>query len=565
MSMDKSKTIDLEGEKQVSESRQPSIVSSSTANGIETPEVREEDANKDQEKSYVETEKPVEYPKGLEMFFIMLALVLSITLCSLDQTIVATAVPKITDQFGRLQDISWYGSAYFLTLGAFQSLWGKIYKFFPLKTSFMLSIFIFELGSLISAVARNSMTVIVGRAIAGLGASGVAPGMYTIPAFIAAPEKRATYTGFIGLSYGIAAVAGPLIGGGLTAGASWRWCFYINLPIGGLAILVILLTFKTPAGVKVVDATLKEKLLQMDFIGTALVMGASLSLLLALQYGGVTHAWNSSVVIGLLVGFVLIIIALIGVELWLGERAMLTPRLIRQRTVWVNAIWSFFFAGSYFITLYYLPIYFQSIDNQSPIGSGVRNIPLIALFSVATFASGKAITKTGTAAPYLVISSIIVTIASGLLYTLDIGTSTGKWVGYQILAGFGYGIGLQVPVVISQAFAAPSDMAPVTSIIIFSRTIGGTFLITAAQSGFINQIIHKLSNTAPTVDPALVTETGATTLRQNFSGAELNGILHSYAWGIKVAFAITTASCGITVIASLFTKWTNVHHKKQRS
>lgn len=139
------------------------------------------------------------------------------------KTIVATAVPKITDQFGRLQDISWYGSAYFLTLGAFQSLWGKIYKFFPLKTSFLVSLLIFELGSLISAVARNSTTVIVGRSIAGLGASGIAPGVYTIPAFIAEPEKRATYTGFIGLSYGIAAVAGPLIGGGLTDGASWRW------------------------------------------------------------------------------------------------------------------------------------------------------------------------------------------------------------------------------------------------------------------------------------------------------------------------------------------------------
>ncbi|EXA36520.1 hypothetical protein FOQG_11247 [Fusarium oxysporum f. sp. raphani 54005] len=555
----------LDEEKQASESREPSIVTSSTANGTDAPDFNEGDANKDQEEGVSEAEKPIEYPKGLEMFFIMLALVLSITLCSLDQTIVATAVPKITDQFGRLQDISWYGSAYFLTLGAFQSLWGKIYKFFPLKISFLVSILIFELGSLISAVARNSTTVIVGRSIAGLGASGIAPGVYTIPAFIAEPEKRATYTGFIGLSYGIAAVAGPLIGGGLTDGASWRWCFYINLPIGGLAVLVILLTFKTPTGVKVVDATLKEKLLQMDFIGTALVMGASLSLLLALQYGGVTHAWNSSVVIGLLVGFVLMVTALIGVEFWLGERAMLTPRLIRQRTVWVNAVWGFFFAGSYFITLYYLPIYFQSIDNQSPIGSGVRNIPLIALFSVATFASGKAITKTGTAAPYLVVSSVIVTIASGLFYTLDIGTSTGKWVGYQILAGFGYGIGLQVPVVISQAFAAPSDMAPVTSIIIFARTLGGTFLITAAQSGFINQIIHKLSRTAPTVDPALVTETGATTLRHNFSGAELDGILHAYAWGIKVAFAITIAACGITVITSLFTKWTNIHVKKQRS
>jgi hypothetical protein len=243
-------------------------------------------------------------------------------------------------------------------------------------------------------------------------------------------------------------------------------CFYINLPIGGLAALVILLTFKTPATVKRVDATLREKFLQMDFPGTALVLGASLSLLLALQYGGVTHPWNSSVVIGLLVGFSVMVLALIAIEIWQGERAMLTPRLMRQRTVWVNFVCGFFFAGAYFITLYYLPIYFQSIDNRSAVGSGVRNIPLIALFSVVTFASGKIITRTGTAAPYLVASSVVVTISAGLLYTLDIGTSTGKWVGYQILAGFGYGMGLQIPLIIAQAFAAPNDIAPVTAIII---------------------------------------------------------------------------------------------------
>lgn len=202
----------------------------------------------------------------------------------------------------------------------------------------------------------------------------------------------------------------------------------------------------------------------MDFPGTVLIMGASIALLLALQYGGVTHAWKSSVVIGLLVGFVAMVLALILVEIWQGELAMLTPRLMCQRTVWVNGVWGFFFAGSYFVTLYYLPIYFQSIDNVSPIGSGVRNIPLIIMFSITTYAAGRVITKTGIAAPNLTVGSVIATIAAGLLYTLDINTSTGKWVGFQILAGFGYGLALQVPIVIAQAYAPPSDIASTTAI-----------------------------------------------------------------------------------------------------
>lgn len=204
----------------------------------------------------------------------------------------------------------------------------------------------------------------------------------------------------------------------------------------------------------------------MDPIATALIMGALACFILALQYGGQTHAWNSSVVIGLIVGFVVMTIALVAAEIWQGERAMLTPRIVRKRTVWVNCVWGFFFAGAYFTTLYYLPIYFQSIDDASPIGSGVRNIPLIVVFSVAVFGSGRIITKTGVATPYMVVSSVIVTIASGLLYTLDVGTSTGKWVGFQILAGFGYGLALQVPVVVAQAFSEPVDMAPTTAIIV---------------------------------------------------------------------------------------------------
>ncbi|EED22155.1 efflux pump antibiotic resistance protein, putative [Talaromyces stipitatus ATCC 10500] len=295
------KTHQVEPEKQKQkqtetvESNEPSIVaSSSTVNGREKPGMLEDDGTATQEKGVDEPQPPksVAFPKGVEAFVIVLALVLSMGLMSLDQTIVATAIPKITDQFNKINDVA----------------------------CFVVSIFIFELGSLICAVAPNSTTLIVGRAITDLGASGIASGVYTIAAFAAEPRKRATWMGIIGAAYGVTAVLGPLIGGGLRMGCpgggeSKMLCFYINLPIGGLAAFVILLTFKTPATAKRVDATLKEKLLHMDFPGTVLIMGASIALLLALQYGGVTHAWNSSVVIGLLVGFVVMVLALMMVEI----------------------------------------------------------------------------------------------------------------------------------------------------------------------------------------------------------------------------------------------------------
>ena len=502
-----------------------------------------------------------QFPHSFKLVSIVVALALSIFLVSLDMTIVATAIPEITSEFNSLPDVGWYGSAFFLTIAAFQSTWGKIYRYFPLKISFLLSIFIFELGSLVCAVAKNSVTLIVGRAIAGVGGAGVASGAYTIMAFSAPPSRRAAFTGFMGAAYGIASVAGPLLGGVFTSNVTWRWCFYVNLPIGGFSSVIIFIFFQPPPAAKPQEATWKEKLLQMDLPGTFVIMAAVVCYLLAVQWGGTTKSWNDSQVIGLLVGFGLLIIVFILIEYFSGERALLVGRLFKRRNNLVAMIFIFFFAGSFFVLLYYLPIYFQSVDGVSPSDSGVRNIPLLVAASLFSILSGGIISATGWFQPFLIVGSALTAIGSGLIYTLDIGTEMGKWIGYQVLAGFGLGFAIQTAIIVGQASVEPADLSTITAMILFFQTIGGAFFVQAGQAAFSNKLVNSVSTFAPGVSPALVIGTGASDIRKVFSPEQLPGILQAYMAGLRDAYAICIALAGVAFVVAFFVEWKSIKGK----
>lgn len=297
---------------------------------------------------------------------------------------------------------------------------------------------------------------------------------------------------------------------------------------------------------------MKEKLLQLDLGGSFIFMAAIVCLILALQWGGTTKSWSDADVIGTLVGFVLILAVFIVNEWWMGERALMVPRLMKNKTLYLMSLYVLFNSATFFILIYYLPIYFQSIDGVSAAQSGVRNLPFILGIAIFTIGSGVSISIWGHYASFMVFGSVLTTIGAGLVYTLNIGSPSSEWIGYQILAGIGSGVSFQIPIIVAQAVADPSDLSSVSSIILFFQTVTGALFISIAQALFTNKLLQEVAANVKGVSPQLVVLTGATELEKVFP-EHLAGIRRAYMAGLKDAYILAIALGGIACVIAFAT------------
>ena len=306
-----------------------------------------------------------------------------------DRAIIATAIPKITAEFDSLDDIGWYGSAYLLTSCCFQLMFGKLYAELNIKWVFMTALCIFEVGSIICAAAPNSLALIIGRAVAGLGSSGIVTGALIILAQSVPLHNRPKVTGAIGGAAGIAQVVAPTLGGVFTDYATWRWCFWINLPLGGITFFVVFFLVKLPPNPNSkASGSIYQALQKFDLLGTSFLVPALVCLLLALQWGGSQYPWSNWRVILTLCIFCITILLWGFVQIRQGDRATVPLRIVTMRSI-ACAMWFMFcLMGALFIIIQFVPIWFQALRNTSASRSGINFLATTASQSVLALLSG---------------------------------------------------------------------------------------------------------------------------------------------------------------------------------
>ncbi|KAE8405400.1 putative efflux pump antibiotic resistance protein [Aspergillus pseudonomiae] len=504
-----------------------------------------------------------EYPKGWKLTVLTWGICLTIFLISLDFSIVATAIPSITSEFHTLADVGWYGSAYLLTTASSQLLIGKFYTIYNIKWVFLTALLIFEVGSAICGAAPNSVALILGRAIAGCGNAGLLSGALLILTHSVPLHRRPLFTAMTGGTYGIAAIAGPPLGGVFTDKLSWRWCFYINLPIGSVTFFAVALIFRPTNLPKTGDAqTGLDLVMRFDPLGTCLFMPAVICVLLAIQWGGTTYDWNNGRIIALFVVFGVLLLAFLFIQWRAQDNATVPPRIIQKRTVWSCAIYQFTLGAGFFVFVYYVPIWFQAVQGVSAIESGKRALPMLVGNIVGTTASGVVVAAIGQFAPFMILGTILTSVGGGLLTLFNPTTTTAQWIGYQVLVGVGIGVGWQQPIVAVQTVVSMEDLPTATAILSFAQTIGGSLFVSVAQTAFTNKLVRELAATVPELDSSAVLQDGASDLARHIPKQYLSAVVKAYSTGLTNAFLVGTVLVVLSVVGSAFVEWKSTKGQK---
>jgi hypothetical protein len=460
-----------------------------------------------------------------------------------------------------LGDVGWYGGAYLLTSCSFQLPFGRIYTYYSPKIVFLLAILIFEVGSAICGAAPNSTALIIGRAIAGLGSSGIFSGSIIIIVHTVPLAKRPIYQSIIGSIFGLASVVGPLLGGAFTQNVTWRWCFYINLPVGALAFAIIAFILKLPKMQYAENLTAGQRFAKLDPLGTVCLLPALISLLLALQWGGSIYPWNNGRIIGLFVVFGVLTLTFTAIQIWRPDTATVPSRIIKNQSIWAGVCFSVAVGSVLVVEVYYLPIWFQAILGVDAVQSGIRLLPVVLALVFGSFIAGWTMGDFGYYTPFMYGCAVFMAIGTGLITTFTTTTSEGKWIGYQIILGVGLGFGMQPASLAAQTVLPTHDVSTGVSLMLFAQSLGGAVCIAIAQSVFTTTLVNGLSG-VPKLDPNSIVHTGATEIRNIVDPAYLPTVLNAYNYALTKAFIVGTALACFTIVGAVFMEWRSTRQEE---